>query len=420
MALDNQTDSAAADVAASGNGATQNPTVPPAALGRITPAQAAELAGAAPVADAGTNAPTRPLEQTQSVPVQGGRSSADSRRLDNPPAGGRSSDDPRRIDNPTAGGTPGAGAASDDQSGTRSTTKMIINKFSGVVQPQPNVLDQYVSYTYSISWYLLAPDSYKKLLSTQKPTLAGDQLLMQSGGAPLAGSSPGSAGRNAFFPLDYYLDNLEIKSTVVGATRSAHNVTDIKFTVTEPNGITLYENLFNAVKEVYQEQNLPYSLAQFCLVIRFYGYDAQGNLVQARAPETAVTDRSAVVEKFYPFQIKNIKFRIANRLVEYAVEAVAIPYNVGMSTNRGTVNQPMELAGQTVLDLLEGTGISTSEPAPEDTGRTTASAPVTAPLPPPPAVKIGQLPVKQQAAIVAGTDFNLVNDDGMAFGGGGL
>jgi hypothetical protein len=395
MALDNQSDSAAVDIVTSGNGDTQHPPVDPVSPGRVTQAQAAELTGTAPTTDAGTNAPTRLLEQTQSVPVQG-----------------RSSVDSRRLDNPTAGGEPGAGAAGDDRSGTRSTTKMIIDKFSGAIRPQPNVLDQYASYTYSISWYLLAPGNYGKLLEKQKPSLAGDQLLMQSGGAPLAGSSPGSSGRNSYFPLDYYLDNLEIKSAVVGATRSAHNATEIKFTVTEPNGITLYENLFNAVKEVYQEENLPYSLAQFCLVIRFYGYDAQGNLVQAQAPATTTTDRSAVVEKFYPFRIKNIKFRIANRLVEYAVEAVAIPYEVGMSTKRGTINQPMELAGQTVLDLLEGTGISTAEPAPEDTGRITAPTPATSPPPPPVLVK--NLPMKQQAAIAAGTDYNLINDDGAA------
>jgi hypothetical protein len=37
-----------------------------------------------------------------------------------------------------------------------------------------------------------------------------------------------------------------------------------------------------------------------------------------------------------------------------------------------------------------------------------------------PPTTIGDLPVKQQAAIAAGTDPNTVNDQGMAFGGGGL
>jgi hypothetical protein len=389
--------SAAAAVATSGEGATQHPPPAPTTEGRVTAAQAATLAGGTPTADSGTNAATRTLEQTQSVPAQPAQPTDTNRET------------------PTAGGQPVVGAANDDRSGTRSTTKLIIDKFSGTVRPQPNVLDQYASYTYSISWYLLAPETYGKVLnsSAQRPNLAGDQLLMQSGGAPVSGNTPGAVGRNAYFPNDYYLDNLEIKSVMLGSgSRSAHNSTEIKFIVTEPNGITLYENLYQAVKEVYNEVNLPYSQAQFCLVIRFYGYDAQGNLVAAHAPNTSVTDRSAVVEKFYPFQIKNIKFRIANRLVEYSVDAMCIPYNVGMSTNRGTINSSMELAGLTVLDLLEGTGVSTAEPAPEDTGRTTTATPPTSPPPPP--VLVRDLPMKQQAAIAAGVSENLISDDGAA------
>jgi hypothetical protein len=37
-----------------------------------------------------------------------------------------------------------------------------------------------------------------------------------------------------------------------------------------------------------------------------------------------------------------------------------------------------------------------------------------------PPITVGDLPMKQQAAIAAGTDPNTVNDQGMAFGGGGL
>ena len=395
MAIDDETTSAASDVDNSFEGAIQNPPPAPTTVGRVTADQAAALAGGTPAADSGTDDPTRTLEQTQSVPAQ----QTDANR-----------------ETPTAGGQPGVGPTNDDgYYGTRSTTKLIIDKFSGTVKPQPNVLDQYASYTYSISWYLLAPETYGKVLNsgTQRPNLSGDQLLMQSGGAPVSGNTPGSVGRNAYFPNDYYLDNLEIKSVMLGSgSRAAHNSTEIKFIVTEPNGITLYENLYQAVKEVYNEVNLPYSQAQFCLIIRFYGYDAQGNLVAAHAPNTSVTDRSAVVEKFFPFQIKNIKFRIANRLVEYSVEAVCIPYNVGMSTNRGTINQSMELAGLTVLDLLEGTGVSTAEPAPEDTGRTTTATPPTSPPPPP--VLVRNLPMKQQAAIAAGVSENLISDDGAA------
>jgi hypothetical protein len=300
------------------------------------------LAGGTPAADSGTNAPTKTLAQTQSVPAQPAQQTNTNRET------------------PTAGGRPGVGAANEDQSGTRATTKIILDKFSDKITPRTNVLDQYASYTYSISWYLLQPGAYQKILQSKKATLQGFQLLMQSGGAPLAENivteteSVNIGGRNARFPLDYYLDNLEINSAIAGGrTGSAHNVTTFKFTVTEPNGITLLNNLSLAVRDLYPS-GMKYEWAQYGLIIRFYGYDDQGNLVQARAPNTQVTDRSAVVEKFYPFIITGIQFRVASRLVEYVVEAAALPQVIGASTARGTVKEQMRLSGSTVADLLGG------------------------------------------------------------------
>ena len=53
----------------------------------------------------------------------------------------------------------GAGAPRDDNvSPTTNTTQQILNaNFNQVIKPQPNVLDQFASYTYGISWYLLTP-----------------------------------------------------------------------------------------------------------------------------------------------------------------------------------------------------------------------------------------------------------------------
>jgi hypothetical protein len=414
MAIDNETTSAAADVATSGEGATQNPP----AAGRVTANQAAALAGGTPAADSGTNAPTRTLAQTQTVP--------DSGDYGPPPW---PSDTNRET--PTAGGQPGVGPANEDQTGTRATTKIILNKFSDKITPEPNVLDQYASYTYSISWYLLEPGSMENLKRTGKLSLAGFNLLMQSGGAAAAEivatetESANIGGRNARFPLDYYLDNLEIDSNILGGkTGAAHNVSRIKFTVTEPNGITLLNNLYLAVQDVYKQPGLKYQWAQYALVIRFYGYDSQGNLVQARAPNTQVTDRSAVVEKVYPFVIDNIRFRVANRLVEYNVEASPLVYTLGYSQYRGTVKEQMRVSGSTVKDLLGGFSDASAQSAADTAtdGRPSRPAPEEDYGPPvwPSDPKVADLPMPQQAAIAAGTDANAVTPDGMAFGGGGL
>ena len=106
-----------------------------------------------------------------------------------------------------------------------------------LIPTQPNQLDQYASYTYSLGWYLLTPQQFNALGTSQQPNTAGWKLLCQSGGAPAAGRSPA-------FSLDYYMDDLEIVTkSPGGGTRMAHSATDLKFKVVEPNGITLIESL---------------------------------------------------------------------------------------------------------------------------------------------------------------------------------
>ena len=54
----------------------------------------------------------------------------------------------------------------------------------GTIIPQPNILDQYSSYTYSASVYLMSPIQYQRLLRSKKKNINGYNLLFQSGGAP--------------------------------------------------------------------------------------------------------------------------------------------------------------------------------------------------------------------------------------------
>jgi hypothetical protein len=390
------TASAATDVANSAAGATQNPAAAPASTGRLTTTEAATLAQNT---ETGTNPPVKTLTQTQSVP-------------------------PANTGNETEGrpgGEPGAGAKGEDGA-SRANTKQILDTVGNKpFEPKNNVLDQYASYTYNIGWYILTPEQYTKLQTSAKPSISQYNLLMQSGGAPAvqpdlidasgrrnAASDPRSttytgpaaaAGRNPFFGLDYYLDNVELTSTIVGkGAGRANNVGSLKFTVTEPANITLINNLYKAVKQLYPDTNATYSTAYYALVIRFYGYDETGKIVQASNGD----NNNAVVEKIIPFLLSNIEFTVSNKLVEYQVTAVGAPYDIGFGSNLGVIKEKIEVSGATVKDLMTK-GAGPVEVSPDD-GRKT----------------VGELPMKQQAAIAAGTDYNLVNDDGMAFGGGGL
>ena len=338
-------------------------------------------------ADEGTDAETRTLNNTQAIP-----SPEPSGALSAPPFL-----DPRQqaefnslqtqgalpsyapVNNATQGGV---GARGDDAA--QPTTNAVRNRLdelyggaANAIISQDNILDYYASYTYSLSWYLVDPDTYNKLVKSPKRNLEGYYLLVQSGGAPVNNQVPTNNGtnptvqtsgtvgygRSPFFPLDYYIDNLEFNIAYGGtATGGAATFSDLTFTITEPNGISLLDNLYSAVADLYSKKNITkpgvapnYSSAAYVMVIRFYGYDVDGNLVQPIARRAGVTDNQAAVEKFIPFIINNIDFKVSNKLVEYQIAGTVPGTATGFSTNRGSIPQNFQFQGATVKDILVGT-----------------------------------------------------------------
>jgi hypothetical protein len=362
--------SAAAEVATSAAGATQNPAPAPTAAGRLTTEEADRLAAKT---ETGTNPPVKTLTETQSV-------SPESSSTPTPAPDTNSKSEGR------PGGEPGVGAKGDDGATAANTTQVINAVSQAPFQPKNNVLDQYASYTYNIGWYLMTPEQYTEMQKTHKVSVSQYNLLVQSGGAPstTAGVQPDltttgtttgtsqSAGRNPFFALDYYFDNLEIKSVITGkGTNSVHNAAELSFTVTETAGITLIDNLWKAVKQVYKDSKIPYSAAYYALIIRFYGYDENGKIVQASDSD----NRNAIVEKIIPFRLSDINFTVANKLVEYHIKATAVPHLIGFGSNLGVVKKPVQISGGTVKDVLTK-GVELA-PVSADDGRKTTPTPAT-------------------------------------------
>ena len=342
--------------------------------GRVGPAAAAVPSNAekfTPGAneDAGTTAPIRKASQTQQTPQSVAA-----------PGGVRPG-----ATGPQAANSPGTAAAGDDNPGGTGVRARLNNLFGGSlgkIEARPNVLDQYSSYTYNISLYIMSPADYKRLINSKKRSVAGYQLLMRSGGAPVAGgqltpidpqeaqqAADGNSaaitqpnlGRNQFFPLDYYIDNVQLRSIISGkGTRGAHNATELKFILTEPNGITFLNNLFAATQQyiALQGGNVKqnYAAQNFLMVIRFYGYDENGTLVTAnkRGADATGSDVNAIVEKFIPFQFTGIKFRIANKLVEYECSAVCPQNIVATGPARGVIPYNVEITSQTLKELFTG------------------------------------------------------------------
>jgi hypothetical protein len=346
--------------------------------------------------ETGTNAPVKPTEQTQAI-----NTDSNSGQPPVAPATDQSAAETARLASKNSATTkPGVAAAKDDNTPARTVQNTVDagDNADLKIVPQPNVLDDYYSYTYTASVYLLTETQYARLQNSKNKTVDGYYLLFQSGGAPnnvgdvrpppavavtpsrnsrdaqrqaserQAGITNGvpteasytgpDGGRNPFFPDDFYIDSITIKSVIAGkATGSAHNVAEMKFTVVEPNGITLLDNLYKAVQNVAPKDaagKVNYTAATYLMVLRFYGYDQDGTLVQVAAKVDAegTSDRTAVVEKFIPFKIANLNWSVGSRLVSYEWECVPPGMMIAGGTIRGTIPVDVQLTNSTVGGLL--------------------------------------------------------------------
>lgn len=309
--------------------------------------------------DFGTDAELKPYIQTQSTP-QGttGTSSGPTR------AGSTT---------PQPSGRAGVGAGSDDRGGSSSPIVSSLNAidWEDKINPQPNVLDQYASYTYQASLYLMDKNSYQRSINTGTKSLANAKLLVQTGGAPQG------SGRNDFFNLDYYIDRFDIKSFIAGkAVRLSHNVKEITMTIVEPNGISFIQNLDAAVQQFLgspENKKRNFTSQIYLFVVRFYGYDDQGNLVRGGKTNNGTSDPNAFVEKWYPLIFSKVGFRIANKAVEYEIVAKAPPYQINASSQRGTIPYNVEFSGKTLKDVLGGPGSTNTNTAPANANAATTN-----------------------------------------------
>jgi hypothetical protein len=238
----------------------------------------------------------------------------------------------------------------------------IAPEFLSRIIPTENKLSKLASMNYTISIYIMNDDEFKTMLATQKKVLPTQQLIMQSGGID-KGLGFGVGQRNKYFDVDFYIENLEIVSTVgtQGGAR-AHNSLTMTFNVIEPNGITFINRLRYAVKEHLartSQTTVSEAVANYLMVIRFYGYDAQGNLVNGSelGIKEVGSDTNSVVEKFFPFQINNIDYKITNRTTEYRVTATLSQTNVAFNQIMATIPFDFELNAPDVQTLLNGKAV---------------------------------------------------------------
>lgn len=203
----------------------------------------------------------------------------------------------------------------------------------------PNVLDKYASYAYNLSLYMLSTGDLESL--TAGSFNPGDsKLLMRSGGS-------GAGRRNQYFQdVDFVIDNVSIEQLVGSkATGAPYATAEVKFTITEPLGVSLLDRLGAAANSLYS--GAGYLNAIYLLSIKFYGYDDQGNAV----------DSSEIPTKQIPLLFTALNFKVGVRNTEYTVEAISPHDLAGLGRINNRVPTNIELGAGSLKEIFgDGNG----------------------------------------------------------------
>jgi hypothetical protein len=220
---------------------------------------------------------------------------------------------------------------SDDSAGTSTraakakTTNMPPQKF-----PLPNVLHKYPSYTYNIGLGALKPDDVNNPDATYMKSDHQIEWICKE-----ASMYP----NNRVIKYDFFIDNLEMTTNTGLSGGHNSNITNIKFTVTEPYSMGQF---FVALQYSAVKQNFPlWSGASFVLSVSFFGNTEGG--------------------KFEPVMNSSRKIAIHIVQIDMAVSEKGSVYNVvaqpfdqiAHSDNHAKLKTDVSITGTTVQEALQ-------------------------------------------------------------------
>lgn len=237
-----------------------------------------------------------------------------------------------------------------------------------------NPLGYFSSHTYQLSLYMITPDAYDAFVQSGRRDInvlnnvegnqtAGALLIAQSGGINNTNSK-----RAPGFNLDYYIDNLSLKTfTGPKQTGSETNTTSVRFQIIEPYGFSFLTKLKFASEEiqnyskdigngVYLIQN-P-SKQFFVLGIKFLGYDENGNIMTGNKVydgnqlDRTAQDSSAIFDRYYDIFITGIKFKIDGSVTTYNIEANSIPPRAAFGVKRGMIKTNTTITASNVSTAI--------------------------------------------------------------------
>jgi len=204
---------------------------------------------------------------------------------------------------------------------------------NGVKLPIPNPLFAYASYDYVIGIGCLTT---KEITNPDTTYMAGKpiNLICKS-----ANADPKNRVQTPYGKFDFFVDNLEFKSTIGLDSGMTTNVTDISFNVTEPYSMGMFMISLQTIAQKLGHDN--FRTAPYVLTIEFRGNKESGQMVSI--PGT---------KRFIPFNFNDISMKVTEAGSVYT--CTCMPYNQGALTdNVAQVKSDVSITGDTVQRILQ-------------------------------------------------------------------
>jgi hypothetical protein len=202
---------------------------------------------------------------------------------------------------------------------------------------RPNVLHNYVNWTYNVSMYMLDTDTFGSITANggvTNPAAELKNLLIRSGGT----GRKGILGEKK----DYHIDNFRFTSIVGQNSQGAKssNNFDISFDIYEPYGVAFLAEL---VQLAYSKGIEDHFEVPYLMEVKFNGYDSSGNPVP-NIPGSG--------PKYIPIKIIDIKFSITSAATVYHIRAVPYAHIPLQDQHDAFIRDSISLTGETFDDLI--------------------------------------------------------------------
>lgn len=221
----------------------------------------------------------------------------------------------------------------------------------------PNPLNNFASYTYNITLFILSKDDFNSLSTGTASSWNPSQALISSAGRYNNTSTTGTSTtvRNPQFLDNFFFDNLDIQ-TVIGLNDGSRgsNAIELKFSIIEPYGLTLLDRLIASSAAL---GGANYTQQPYLLQIDFFGITDDGTLTELSSQRKRI-----------PINITDFNIKVSKAGAHYDV--TCIPYNhMAFTTYNNSSPGSFEITASTVKEFFDPNADNSGDSALADKNR---------------------------------------------------